>query len=214
MFRIKRYRGFILVLCISALAGVFGQERPHVQALPSMDRIEWTTISDSYYGYSFQVPASWHKKAGVTPDRWSFYSDPSVVDKELHPTALPQGLIKVDFAADPVASWLPDPEVRDPFVDERAVSTSKALVPLLPAGTWTTVSGMPALIVRTKIDDGGPFVEGVSIYILAERMVYYLWIGYAPPTNADKITCARFFTLSEQIVTHILESFTITPEEK
>jgi len=208
MFRLRSLLyGGLVVFGLSVLwAGIFYHRQSQVQALSSTG--EWTTITDDYYGYSFQVPSVWHKQPGVTPDRWAFYSDPAVVDAELYPTDLPQGLIKVDFAADPVANWLPDPEQRRSDVDERGMATSEALIPLLPSGTWTKVAGAQALIVREKID-GGPFVEGLSIYVLADQMVYYLWVGYAPPTSANQDTSAQFLVTAEKITAHILETFTI-----
>ncbi|WP_322801488.1 hypothetical protein [Thermoflexus sp.] len=203
----------LIVLCVSILLGGIPHLYPQVQAqeLPSAEQSKWITIADGYYGYSFQVPAAWHKEMGVTPDRWVFYSDPTVVTKELSPAALPQGLIKMDFAADPVGHWLPEPEVRDPAIDKRGMATSEELLPLLPPGTWTTVSGQPALIVREKIDDGdGPFVEGTSVIILADRMIYYLWVAYAPPTGTNQEAAARFKTAYDQILSRILNSFVIS----
>jgi len=126
-----------------------------------------------------------------------------------------KGLIKVDFSADPVGHWLPDPEIRNPNLDERGMATTAALIPLLPHGTWTEIHGMPALIVREKVTEGnGPFVEGTSVYILAERMVYHFWFGYAPPDGTDKTAYAPFFTAARQIEANILESFAIPSEEK
>jgi hypothetical protein len=198
--------GFI-VLCVSVLGGGFlHQQLPvNAQMSPLTDRIEWTTIADSYYGYSFQIPAHWHKEMGVTPDRWTFYGELTFGKS--------QGFIKIDFAADPVGHWLPEPEIRNPDLDERATALSTALIPFLPAGTWMTINGIPALIVRESVQEGeGPFVEGTSIYILAERMVYHLWIGYAPPVGTDKATYARFITTARQIEAHILGSFSVTSE--
>ncbi len=219
MFKSKApLRVGLIVLCILILLGsVFyqRQSRAQVRDLSLIDQTEWITIADSYYGYSFRIPATWYKEMGVTPDRWVFYGDLAIGNQELRPSALLRGFVKMDFAADPVGHWLPDPQVRNPSVDERGTATSAALIPLLPSGTWTRINGMPALIVRREIADGaGPFVEGASIYILAEQMVYYLWIGYAPPANADTITRASFSTAYEQLVTHILESFAVTSEQR
>jgi hypothetical protein len=199
-----------IMLGVSLLLGGILYQRPQAQAqeLLLSEQSEWVTIADGYYGYSFQVPADWYKEMGVTPDRWVFYSDPTVVTNELPPAVLPKGLIKVDFAADPVGHWLPDPEVRSPSVDERGTATSAALIPLLPLGSWTKVGGLPALIVRETIEgDCGPFVEGTSVIILADRMVYNLWVAYAPPTDADQETVARFMTAHDQTLSRILDSF-------
>lgn len=213
MLKFKMLQARFIVLCISILLGSTLHLYHQVQAhgLPPTEQSKWITIADDYYGYSFQVPAAWHKEMGVTPDRWVFYSDPNVVTKEMSPAALPQGLIKMDFAADPVGSWLPEPEVRDPAIDKRGMATSKELLPLLPPGNWTTVSGRPALIVREKINEGnGPFVEGTSVIILADPMIYYLWVAYAPPTGANREAAARFKVAYDQILSHILNSFVIS----
>lgn len=214
MFKLKSMlQARLIVLCVSILLGGILHLYHQVQAreLPPTEQSKWITIADGYYGYSFQVPAAWHKEMGVTPDRWVFYSDPTVVTKELSPAALPQGLIKMDFAADPVGHWLPEPEVRDPAIDKRGMATSEELLSLLPPGTWTTVSGRPALIVREKIDEGnGPFVESTSVIILADRMIYYLWVAYAPPTGANQEAAARFRAAYDQILSHILDSFVIS----
>lgn len=214
MFKFKAMlQAGLIVLCISILLGGILHLYHQVQAqeLPPTEPSRWITIADGYYGYSFQVPAAWYKEMGVTPDRWVFYSDPTVVNKELSLVALPQGLIKMDFAADPVGHWLPEPEVRDPAIDKRGMATSEELLPLLPPGTWTTVSSRPALIVRGKMDEGnGPFVEGTSVIILADRMIYYLWVAYAPPTGANREAATRFKAAYDQILSHILNSFVVS----
>jgi len=199
-----------IVLGVSLLLGgiLYQHHQAQAQELLLTEQSEWITIADSYYGYSFRVPAAWYKGMGVTPDRWVFYSDPTAVTEELPPAVLPKGLIKVDFAADQVGHWLPDPEVRSPYVDERGTATSAALIPLLPPGSWTKVGGLPALIVREKLEgDCGPFVGSTSVIILADRMVYNLWVAYAPPTGADQETVARFMTAYDQTLSRILDSF-------
>jgi hypothetical protein len=86
--------GFI-VLCVSVLGGGFlHQQLPvNAQMSPLTDRIEWTTIADSYYGYSFQIPAHWHKEMGVTPDRWTFYGELTFGKS--------QGFIKIELISKP-----------------------------------------------------------------------------------------------------------------
>lgn len=68
----------------------------------------WKRVSDDGYKYSFWVPATWIlDKEGVTPDRLVFFSDPTVVG-QVGPLTFPNGLIKLDFAADPIGKGEPD----------------------------------------------------------------------------------------------------------
>lgn len=204
-FKALLQAGLVVLGVAIVLGSILDRQQFQAEAggLSPTNQIEWMTIADGYYGYSFQIPAAWYKEMGVTPDRWVFYGE------------LAGGLIKVDFAADPVGHWLPDPETRNPAIDERGTATSEALVPLLPPGDWTKVGKLPALIVRQRIEEGGgPFTESTSIYILAERMVYYLWIGYAPPVGADSIARSQFLTTAPKIERHILESFAATLEQE
>lgn len=148
---------------------------------------------------------------GVTPDRWVFYSDPSIVGNEAYKPASP-GLIKIDFAVEPVANLLPAPEVRSPLVDELGNATTEALIPHLPNGIWTTIGDMPTLSVRygeeeLRQEHAGLFTEATSVYILGDRLVYYLWIAYAPSDN-DREAYNNF----SEIQDFILQSFTINPE--
>lgn len=175
-----------------------------------IEQIEWVAITDTYYGYHFQVPSPWYRQMGVTPDRWTFFSDPNVInDQSLHPAPSPTGLIKVDFGVETVANLMPEPEVRNPLVDPQTLLTSEDLVPLLPPGEWIVINGLPALMMQHNMEDeehSEVFVESTSVYILAERMVYYLWIAYAPPTAGDEVAAADAY---EIIKSHILESFTV-----
>lgn len=174
----------------------------------------WGTVSDEYYGYSFELPVGWHRENGVTPDRLASWGDPVSLERASQIASAHGGLMKVEFAADPVGHWLPDPEVRDPLVDARGSGTRDDLIPLLPKGTWRKVGGMPALVFsKMPIDSGdGSFVEATCVYILAERMVYHLWIGYAPPSSADETARAQFVDAADRVTAHILSSFAIAPD--
>lgn len=200
--------------------GVFRQAKSQFQAqtAASFEEAELNTIENKNYGYSFQVPANWYKEMGVTHDRWFFLSDPEAVYSEksesLHPPPPSGGLIYVEFAVDPVPNWLPVPEVRNPLVDEWGNATSEALIPLLPEGDWITVDGVPTLLVKQDLSqlkdrDGGPFVKATSVYILTERMVYYMWIAYTPPSVGDKAIAESNY---EDTIARILDSFAINLE--
>jgi len=186
--------------------------------LSASDQAEAITINDSHYGYSFRIPSTWYAQMEVTPARWSFFSDPTAVYDEnsesLHAEVPSGGLIYMEFSVDPVPNWLPAPIVRNPRVDELGNATSEELIPLLPPGTWTTVAGLPALIVsqdekQLTEGDGDSFVKATSVYILAERMVYYLWIAYAPPTVGNKVAAESHY---DEIVTLVLDSFEVNSE--
>lgn len=192
--------------------GQYPVEALSLTSIGSTENFKWVEISDRYYGYNFLVPATWYKQMGVTPDRWVFFSDPSVLDHTLvHPVPMPEGLIKVDFGVEPVANFLPEIEVRNAIIDERSNATREDLIPLLPSGTWTEVDGLPTLLVeynqqQLEAGHGGEFIEATSVYILAEHMVYYLWIAYSPPTIGDQAIATSNY---ESVKSHILESFVI-----
>ncbi len=173
----------------------------------------WTTVSDDYYGYSFELPAGWHREDGVTPDRRASWGDPVSLLGDAQLTQARSGLMKVEFSADPVGHWLPDPEVRDPLVDTRGNGTREDLIPLLPEGTWTKVGGQPALILSNLPTDGGdgPFATATSVFILAEHTVYHLWIGFAPPPTADKAAHAEFADAADRAAARILSTFAVVP---
>lgn len=211
------------VLVLILFSGVFYQRQTKIsaQALPTVEAtepVERVTISDDYYGYNFQVPAAWYREMDVTPEHWSFLSDPTAVPDEhsenLHPEAPAGGLITARFAVDPVPNLLPEPEVRDPLVDVVGNATSAALIPLLPPGTWITVVGLPALRVEHSAKelaegDGSRYARATSVYILTERLVYFLAFAYVPPTDGDEDQAERDY---EQAITDILDSFVIDLE--
>lgn len=221
-FRSLFQRGLAItcVLVLILFSSVFYQRQTRIsaQALPTAEAtepVEQMTISDDYYGYNFQVLATWYSEMGVTPEHWYFLSDPTAAPDEsgenLHPAAPPSGLITARFAVDPVPNLLPEPEVRDPLVDEVGNATSEALIPLLPPGTWITVAGLPTLRVEHSAEelaegDGGPYARATSIYILTERLVYFLAFAYVLPTDGDEDEAERDY---EQAITDILESFVI-----
>lgn len=53
-------------------------------------------------------------------------------------------------------------------------------------------------------------MEGTSVIILADQIIYYLWVAYAPPTGANPEAAARFKAAYDQILSHILSSFVIS----
>ncbi len=177
---------------------------------------ELITIADEYYRYSFQVPAIWYREMGVTPDRWRFLSDSSIVDNGLiHPEPTLDGVIKIDFGVETVASLLPEPEVRNALFDEMGGATADDLIPLLPAGEWTEANGVRALLISEDEDiltQGhiGYFERATSIYILDDQLVYYFWVAFAPPIRSINDTAVSEKEYNETIRL-ILESFVLNP---
>lgn len=219
----RRRLAIICVLVLILFSSVLYQlqTKLNAQALPTVETAEpgeRVTIVDDYYGYNFQIPATWYSEMDVTPEHWYFLSDPAAAPDEnnenLHPAAPPGGLITARFAVDPVPNLLPEPEVRDPLIDEVGNATSEALIPLLPSGTWITVAGLPALRVEHSAEelaegDGGPYARGTSVYILSERLVYFLAFAYIQPSDGDDEQAERDY---EQAITDILDSFVIDLE--
>ena len=197
----------------------FAQSRgTHTATVSTTAKVD---VSDSYFGYFFQVPATWLEFEG-TANRRMFISDPIALaqgDLAHHSGEtflIPEGIIKVDFGADTAASRMPEPtdvdlptiEGTDIVIDVRARARAEDIIPFLPQGTWTTIASYPALIVTEKRDTpsgDGPFTESTSIYILAERMVYQFWVGYAPPADSSKSESS--YASYESAIQILTESF-------
>lgn len=149
----------------------------------------WQRVSDDWYGYSFEVPATWIQEK-PTRDRLMFFSDPTVVG-QVGPLTLPNGLIKLDFAVDPIGKGEPD---------------RTGVTPI-------TVAGKPAWIIsldysgREESEAAGP--PSFSVYILGSEYWYTLWLGCTPPSGADAKVRDTFIAKCRQILDHILDSFQI-----
>lgn len=150
----------------------------------------WKRVSDDGYKYSFEVPATWIlDKEGVTPDRLVFFSDPTVVG-QVGPLTFPNGLIKLDFAADPIGKGEPDLTKANPI----------------------TVADRPAWIILGEGSEAsGPSSFSAVVYISGFEYWYTLWLGCTPPSGADAKTTDTFIAECRQILDHILDSFQITP---
>ncbi|HXF69106.1 MAG TPA: hypothetical protein VNK89_04820 [Thermoflexus sp.] len=148
----------------------------------------WKRVSDDGYKYSFEVPATWiQDEEAATPDRLMFFSDPTVVGK-VGPLTLPNGLIKLDFAADPIGKGEPDLTGANPI----------------------TVAGRPAWIISEEgSETAGPSSFNTVVYILGSEYWYTLWLGCTPPFGADAKVTDRFIAECRQILDHILNSFQI-----
>lgn len=216
--RLLWFWGVFSGLCLLMIISTYSLSNAKAQTSPTLDPMTedvWVTISSEYDGYSFQVPADWYRKMGVTPDRWYFLSDPLIANNgSVHPTNIPNGLIKIDFGVETVANLLPEPEVRSSVTDEMGQANRDDLIPLLPSGTWATVDGdVPTLLLRTDekalIDGPGEgFTKATSIYILGEQIVYYFWVGYVPPDNGDAALTNEY----DKVIGNLLESFIVDPK--
>jgi hypothetical protein len=217
--RLLWFLGVFFSLCSLMIISTYFLSSAKAQTSPALDSVAkdmWVTISSEYDGYSFQVPADWYRKMGVTPDRWYFLSDPMVAnDGSIHPINIPNGLIKIDFGVETVANLLPEPEVRSSVTDEMGQATRDDLIPLLPSGgTWMTVdSDVPTLLLRADekalVDGQGEgFTKATSIYILGEQIIYYFWIGYVPPDNGDTALTDEY----DKIIENLLGSFIVDPK--
>jgi len=149
---------------------------------PTAD-VQWQQISDMWWKYSFEVPASWLlSEPGMTfPDRLVFLSD-QVVDN---------GLMKLDFAADPVGK--PD-------------------APDLSAAEAITVANRLAWVIQGEGGEAsGPFLFDTTVYVTGSEYRYSLWLGCAPPAGSDEEIQNEFVAECKTTLEHILASFQIIP---
>lgn len=148
----------------------------------------WKRVSNDEYKYSFEVPAAWILEESATPDRLMFFSDPTVVG-QVSPLTLPNGLIKLDFAADPFGKGEPDLTRANPI----------------------KVADRPAWIILWEGEAAGPSGFSTTVYIFGPEYWYTLWLGCTPPSGADAKVIDTFIAECRQILDHILDSFQIMP---
>lgn len=155
---------------------------PHPAFTPGP--LTWRRVEDAFYGYSFEVPAGWLEAEHVTPDRLVFFSDPSIYGQpEFCPR--PNGLIKLDFGADPPAK-----------APDRAGYTS------------TTIDGRPAWIYAGEGGEAAPNTHITSVYILGPEYGYLLSFGCTPPAGGSRedFSC-------QAVVDHVLADFRVTASQ-
>lgn len=148
---------------------------------PTVGPITWRRISDAWYKYSFEVPSGWHEDRDSTTDRLVFFSDPS-----------PDGLMKLDFSADPSLKY------------------GRDLRPDLTGMSPITVAGRPAWIFSGEGGEAAPSTFVVSAYIAGPEYWYYLWLGCTPSGSNAEVR-DRFITECRSVMDHILGSFRIAP---
>lgn len=197
----KHSSKLLLFMVISSLFVLFLQQRL-VEATPVPPQLEESqvvTISDPYYGYSFTVPSAWYREMGVTPDRWTIYDSPDIRANKIMLSSIANPYsTKIDFTVETVANLLPDPEVRNPIIDERGNATSKELLQYLPEGTWIQVDDLPALIVEDALTimhgraQGLTDIKATTVYILADHLVYCFYVTtLSTPSGRQSLSAAH-----------------------
>lgn len=169
------------------LAGVQVLKEPRCRQgpTPTPGPITWRRVSDDWYKYAFEVPSGWLEMEHVTADRLVFLSDPAVYGGQPG-CPFPNGLIKLDFAADPPPTSGPD----------------------LTGWKPTTVSGRQAWLQSAPGDEAGPDTSWISAYIVGSEYHYSLSLGCTPPSPEESGT---FGADCQNIVDHILASFQVLP---
>jgi len=157
---------------------------------PTAGPITWRRISDAWYKYSFEIPSGWHEDRGPTADRLVFFSDLALVEPFYCPS--PDGLMKLDFGADPPLKY------------------GRDLEPDLTGMSPITVAGRPAWIFSGEGGEAAPSTFVVSAYIAGPEYWYYLWLG-CTPSEGDAEVRDRLIAECRSIMDHILGSFQITP---
>lgn len=126
-----------------------------------------------------------------------------------------QAYFSMSFSAHRARKFMPEPEVVNPYVDERSNATALDVIQYLPEGELTTVGGNQVLF-RTERDPTapveGPASYGTTLYFLVESVVYHVWITYAPPVVPTDDNQASAWHTYNQIVNTIVYSFRVDKE--
>jgi hypothetical protein len=171
------------------LSGVQVMKKEPCVAVPILTPgpVTWRQVSDKWYKYAFEVPSAWYEERGPSSDRLLFFNDPALLEQ--FSACPPSGdLMKLDFGADPIASFEPDLTGMEPV----------------------TVANRPAWITSGEGGEAAPATFMVAVYISGLEYGYSLWLGCTPfrigaESNAALITECR------SIIDHILASFQIAP---
>lgn len=169
------------------------QPKTPIVPLPTQEPVPvkaWKQISNDWYKYSFEVPTAWvQNEEGATPDRLMLFSDPAVAG-QVGPMTLPNGLMKLDFGADPAGKGELD----------------------LAGANQITVADRPAWIVSEEGGEAaGPSTFSTTVYILGAEYQYTLGLYCIPPSGAGAKAIDTFTAECRKILDHILETFQIMP---
>lgn len=154
---------------------------------PTPGPVTWRRVGDDGYKYSFEVPANWYEEPGVTPDRRVFFSDPALVEPTSYcPSS--DGLMKLDFAADPPGKYQPH------------------MQPDLTGMSSVTVAGRPAWIAMEEGGEAAPSALTIAFYISGPEYWYHLWMGCTPARAEVR---EQFIAECREVMEHILDSFRV-----
>ncbi|MBU0702784.1 MAG: hypothetical protein KKC18_02850 [Chloroflexi bacterium] len=152
---------------------------------PTPGPVAWRRVSDEWYKYSFEIPSGWYEEQGATPDRLTFFSDPALLEQSPYcPSS--DGLMKLDFGADPVQGHTPDLAGMNP----------------------TTIAGRSAWVGAREGGEAAPSTFTISAHISGSEYWYSLWLGCIPSSAENK---EAFVAECQSTMDHVLESFQIEP---
>lgn len=123
----------------------------------------WQTITDSWYGYSFEIPATWVAAPAVSGDTLTLLSHP-VHQQPIVGCPIPEGFMKVDFFANPQL----DPDTAAAFT---------AISPL---------KGHPAWIRQLEDGEGGNFLAKSREVLIQGTQNRYLLVFYCSPDWSEQ----------------------------
>lgn len=159
----------------------------------------WQSVNDAWHQYAFEVPNSWLLSPNGSADRLKFFSDD--VYGQPHNCPIPNGLMTLDFAADPPSNF--------------GTGTPES-TPDLGLFSPLTIAGRSSWIRRVlgKDEEGmNPLATGTAVYIQGPQFWYYFWLSCTPPTDANETIQAQFKNQCEGTMSHVLESFQISGQE-
>lgn len=156
----------------------------------------WQVVNDEYYGYAFEVPASWQQEEHPTADMLTFLTDLSVIGQP-RACQLPNGLMEFDLTVNPPGNFLPADGPDRTGYEQLADS---------PAPTWIR------FFDETEVGIEGASIEGLtvtSVHIQGQEYWYSLSFQCHAPTGSDDEAQAAFQTQCDMVFTHILDSFQV-----
>lgn len=132
-------------------------------APPTPEATSWQTIADSWYGYSFEIPATWVAAPAVSGDTLTLLSHP-VHQQPIVGCSIPEGFMKVDFFVNPQL----DPDTATAFT---AVSPLK---------------GHPAWTRQLEDGEGGNFLAKSREFLIQGTQNRYLLVFYCSPDWSEQ----------------------------
>lgn len=189
--------------CRNAWYSITSDFGPCSRPFPALSEPEpWQSVSDAYYGYSFEVPGNWLVIPRATVGRLHFFSDQGVADTFVA-CPMPNGLMKTDFEAGTSQDFSP---------------TQDGSGPVLDGYTATQVGDLPVWIRKTRggepaAPDMSPQLLSLSAYIEGSEYWYGLHLICYPPTGADEAGQVAYHAQCEETFNQILERFQVLPPQ-